>query len=86
MLPSFFVLLKIRLFCFLQNFFYNFKNVSCDLIGFGRAFINNPDLVARLEHNYELSQNLKMDLFYTSEAHGYIDYPVYKEPIILQIQ
>ncbi len=58
----------------------------CDLIGFGRAFINNPDLVARLEHNYELSQNLKMDLFYTSEAHGYIDYPVYKEPIILQIQ
>jgi N-ethylmaleimide reductase len=48
-----------------------------DLIAFGRPFINNPDLVARLENSYPLSQDLKMDLFYSAEATGYTDYPVY---------
>ena len=54
----------------------------CDLVGFGRPFINNPDLVERLEHNQELTQNLKMDLFYSAGENGYTDYPKFKESSI----
>lgn len=49
-----------------------------DLVGFGRPFINNPDLVERFKNNLPLSQELKMDLFYTSDEKGYTDYPFYK--------
>jgi len=58
----------------------------CDLIGFGRPFINNPDLVERLEYNQELSQNLKTELFYTADKNGYTDYPNFKAPIVLEIE
>ncbi len=58
----------------------------CDLIAFGRPFINNPDLVERLEFNRELSQSLNADLFYSAEAHGYTDYPNFKAPVVFQIQ
>ncbi|HSN49394.1 MAG TPA: alkene reductase [Flavobacterium sp.] len=47
----------------------------CDLVGFGRPFINNPDLVQRLELDHELSKHLDMDTFYSAGAKGYIDYP-----------
>jgi N-ethylmaleimide reductase len=56
-----------------------------DLVGFGRQFINNPDLVERLEQNHPLSQSLKTDLFYTADAHGYTYYPDFKELLVLQI-
>ncbi len=62
------------------------KNELCDLIGFGRQFINNPDLVARLEHDQELSQNLKTELFYSADEKGYTDYPNFKAPVVHQIQ
>jgi len=58
----------------------------CDLIGFGRPFINNPDLVARLERNEALSQNLKTESFYKADEPGYTDYPDFKVPVVLQIQ
>jgi len=48
-----------------------------DLIGFGRPFINNPDLVYRMQNDKPLSTDLKMDLFYTADEKGYTDYPVY---------
>ncbi len=48
-----------------------------DLIAFGRPFINNPDLVERMQNGWPLNQDLKMDLFYTAEAAGYTDYPVH---------
>jgi N-ethylmaleimide reductase len=48
-----------------------------DLIGFGRPFINNPDLVDRLENNQPLSQELHMDQFYSADTKGYTDYPAY---------
>jgi N-ethylmaleimide reductase len=57
----------------------------CQLVGFGRPFINNPDLVERLESNHPLSQSLNADLFYSAEEHGYTDYPIFKEPVVLQI-
>jgi len=50
-----------------------------DLIAFGRPFINNPDLVERLQNDWPLSQTLNMDLFYTADEKGYTDYPEYKE-------
>ena len=49
-----------------------------DLIAFGRPFINNPDLVVRLENKLPLSTDLKMDLLYTPGENGYTDYPLYK--------
>ena len=48
------------------------------LVGFGRPFINNPDLVDRFKNNHPLSQELLMDLFYTADEKGYTDYPIFK--------
>jgi len=50
-----------------------------DLVAFGRPFINNPDLISRLENKLPLSNVLFQDLFYTPGAKGYTDYPVYQE-------
>jgi len=50
----------------------------CDLVAFGRPFINNPDLVERFKNNWPLSQDLKMDLFYTADEKGYTDYPIHE--------
>ena len=47
-----------------------------DLVAFGRPFINNPDLVERMRNDHPLSQDLKMDLFYTADEKGYTDYPL----------
>lgn len=49
-----------------------------DLVSFGRAYINNPDLVERFKNNWPLSDKLKSKLFYTSDNVGYTDYPFYK--------
>lgn len=49
-----------------------------DLVAFGRPFINNPDLVERMQNNQALSETLNMDQFYTADEKGYTDYPVYK--------
>lgn len=50
----------------------------CDLVAFGRPFINNPDLVERMTKDWPLSNDLKMDLFYSADEKGYTDYPVYQ--------
>jgi N-ethylmaleimide reductase len=55
------------------------QNELGDLIAFGRPFINNPDLAERFKNNWPLSQDLKMDLFYTGDEKGYTDYPDYKQ-------
>lgn len=54
------------------------QNGLGDFVAFGRPFINNPDLVERLKNNWPLSQDLRMDLFYTADEKGYTDYPFYK--------
>jgi len=46
----------------------------CDLVAFGRPFINNPDLVERLKNNWPLSGELQADLFYSAGEKGYTDY------------
>jgi N-ethylmaleimide reductase len=49
-----------------------------DLVAFGRPYINNPDLVDRFRNDLSLSQDLKMDLFYSADEKGYTDYPNHK--------
>lgn len=45
-----------------------------DLIAFGRDFIGNPDLPARLEMGYQLTERRPADWYGDTEV-GYIDYP-----------
>jgi 2,4-dienoyl-CoA reductase-like NADH-dependent reductase (Old Yellow Enzyme family) len=45
-----------------------------DAIAFGRPFLANPDLVARLKANAPLNQP-DPETFYTQGAEGYTDYP-----------
>ena len=46
-----------------------------DLVSFGRAFIANPDLVARLRQNAALNPLMDAATLYGGGAHGYTDYP-----------
>jgi N-ethylmaleimide reductase len=48
-----------------------------DLVAIGRPFISNPDLVERYKNDWPLSANLDMNTFYTADAVGFTDYPVY---------
>ena len=45
-----------------------------DLVGFGRLFIANPDLVARIRRHAPLNEPDR-STFYTRGDHGYLDYP-----------
>ncbi|MEO1465401.1 MAG: alkene reductase, partial [Cyanobacteria bacterium J06633_1] len=51
---------------------------DADLIAFGRAYISNPDLVARFAHNWELNPDAEIDIWYSPGAEGYTDFPVYQ--------
>jgi N-ethylmaleimide reductase len=46
----------------------------CDLVAFGRPFLANPDLVARLERGLPLNEP-DSRTFYTPGPKGYTDYP-----------
>lgn len=48
------------------------------IIGFGRHFISNPDLVRRLKEDLPLN-NYDWSTFYSHVDEGYIDYPFYDE-------
>ncbi|MFI5447827.1 alkene reductase [Polaromonas sp. UC242_47] len=47
---------------------------GADIVAFGKPYIANPDLVARLRHNAPLNTPDKMT-FYGGGAKGYTDYP-----------
>lgn len=47
---------------------------KCDLVAFGRPFLANPDLVARLKAGAALNAP-DANTFYTGDAKGYTDYP-----------
>jgi N-ethylmaleimide reductase len=47
---------------------------EADLVAFGRPFLANPDLVARMKAAAPLNA-IDMDTFYTPGAKGYTDYP-----------
>jgi N-ethylmaleimide reductase len=46
-----------------------------DLIAFGRPYIANPDLVARLAADAPLNNDLRSETIYGSGPEGYVDYP-----------
>ena len=48
-----------------------------NLIAFGRPFIANPDLVARLRHGWPLAVPDRATFYENSGAKGYTDYPYY---------
>jgi N-ethylmaleimide reductase len=50
-----------------------------DLVSFGRLFIANPDLVARLRQNAPLNKLMARETTYGGGAHGYTDYPTLAE-------
>ncbi|MCM8594014.1 alkene reductase [Accumulibacter sp.] len=50
------------------------REQRADLVAFGRAFLANPDLVARLRANAALNEP-DAGSFYTPGAKGYTDYP-----------
>jgi N-ethylmaleimide reductase len=52
-----------------------------DLVAFGRYFVSNPDLVRRIEFGLPLTP-YDRSTFYTFDARGYVDYPVYEERAI----
>ncbi|MEI7525864.1 MAG: alkene reductase [Mariniphaga sp.] len=55
------------------------KSGYTDLIGFGRQFINNPDLAIRLENKWPLNEAMDFNTFYSADALGFTDYPAYSK-------
>lgn len=51
---------------------------TIDIAGFGEPFISNPDLVERLENNWELTPPNR-DLHYGLGSHGYIDWETFRQ-------
>jgi len=51
---------------------------EADLIAFGRPFIANPDLVARLKSGAAFNE-IKPEAIYGGGAEGYTDYPILSE-------
>lgn len=51
---------------------------SADLVGFGRAFISNPDLPERLRRDAPLLPGDRKS-FYSDDSHGYLTYPTLAE-------
>lgn len=49
---------------------------NTDLVGFGKPFIANADLVERIENNWDLNQP-DFNSFYTADEKGYTDYELY---------
>ncbi|CAG9226929.1 N-ethylmaleimide reductase [Paraburkholderia tropica] len=51
-----------------------------DLIAFGRPFIANPDLVARMQHGWPIAEADRVTLYGVNGAvtRGYTDYPAYR--------
>lgn len=50
---------------------------DADLISFGRAFISNPDLVARFTNNWPLNPTADMSDWYSYSPKGFADFPTY---------
>jgi N-ethylmaleimide reductase len=53
-----------------------------DLVSFGRPFLTNPDLVSRFQKKFPLNVKLEASTMFSSDAKGYIDYPVFEDEII----
>jgi N-ethylmaleimide reductase len=50
---------------------------DADIVAFGRHFIANPDLPARIERGLPLNP-YDRETFYGGDQRGYVDYPFFK--------
>lgn len=57
----------------------NLAERTGDLIAFGRAFIANPDLPARLANGWKLNKYDRSSFYGGDDVLGYTDYPFYNE-------
>ncbi|WP_444909531.1 alkene reductase [Microbulbifer sp. TRSA005] len=71
--------------CYVANGMYDSESANnaiadgtADYISFGRLFISNPDLVARLSSNGPYNEE-DMSSFFSGDARGYVDYPSLSE-------
>lgn len=55
---------------------------TIDIAAFGEPFISNPDLVERLQNNWELTTPNR-DLHYGLGTHGYTDWETYRQPVTI---
>jgi N-ethylmaleimide reductase len=53
---------------------------DADLIAFGRPFISNPDLPARIANKWPIAAPAPMSVFYSFDKEGYTTFPPYAEP------
>ena len=53
---------------------------EADLVAFGVPFLANPDFPERWRRGAPLNAP-RVDIFYTGEEKGYIDYPALEEPV-----
>lgn len=51
---------------------------DADLVAFGRHFISNPDLPARIQHGWPL-EAYDRDTFYTFDQRGYSDHQPHRD-------
>lgn len=51
---------------------------AADMIGFGQAYISNPDLAERYRDGLDLTRP-EISTYYTQGAEGYTDYPVFAD-------
>ncbi len=54
------------------------QNKHADLISFGRPFISNPDLVERFKNGWSLNPPADMDVWFSFDEAGYIDFSRYE--------
>ncbi len=54
------------------------QNNHADLISFGRPFISNPDLVERFTNGWSLNPLADMDVWFSFDEVGYIDFSRYE--------
>ncbi len=54
------------------------ENGLADMIAFGRPFINNPDLVERMKHDWPIDTKWDFNTFYSADDKGYTDFPEYQ--------
>ena len=52
---------------------------NADLIAFGRPFLSNPDLVERFANSWELNPPAEMQVWSSSGAEGYTDFPFHTQ-------
>ncbi len=52
---------------------------NADLIAFGRPFLSNPDLVERFTNDWKLNPPAAMEVWSSSGAEGYTDFPFHTE-------